>query len=89
MNHHAVYVGRRKAVPCIVNGIGHNRNFIEETLEEPGSTTQRVHAGRRTRPRSRRLASRDALISALFEQQMQTRNALEDRRCRGTGSCCC
>jgi hypothetical protein len=23
MNHHTIYVGRRKAVPCIVNGIRH------------------------------------------------------------------
>ena len=40
IDHHAVYVGRRKAVPCIVDGIGHSRNFLEETLEEPGFTTR-------------------------------------------------
>jgi hypothetical protein len=40
MNYHAIYVGRRKAVPCIVDGIRHSRNFPEETLEEPGSTTR-------------------------------------------------
>jgi hypothetical protein len=40
MDRDAVYVGRRKAVPCIVDGIGHSRNFPEETLEEPGFTTR-------------------------------------------------
>jgi hypothetical protein len=40
MDHHAVYVGRRKVVPCIVDGIGHSRNFPEETLEEPGFATR-------------------------------------------------
>ena len=40
MDHHAVYVGRRKAVPCIVDGKQHSRNFLEETLEEPGFTTR-------------------------------------------------
>ena len=40
MDHHAVYVGRRKVVPCIVDGKRHSRNFLEETLEEPGFTTR-------------------------------------------------
>lgn len=37
MDHHAVDVGRRKVVPCIVDG---KRQFLEETLEEPGFTTR-------------------------------------------------
>src|SRR5437867_2326877 len=33
--------------------------------------------------------SNDAMFSALFEQQMDQRNALEDRRCRGPDWRCC
>jgi hypothetical protein len=35
-DHHAVYVGRRKVVPCIVDGDRHSRKFLDEPLEEPG-----------------------------------------------------
>jgi hypothetical protein len=31
-------IGKEKQ--CIVDGIGHSRNFLEETLEEPGFTTR-------------------------------------------------
>src|SRR5260370_10003947 len=42
MDRHAVYVGRRKAVPriCIVDGKWHSRKFLQEPLQEPGFTTR-------------------------------------------------
>ena len=40
MDRDGVYVSRLNVVPCIVDGKRHSRNFLEETLEEPGFTAR-------------------------------------------------
>ena len=90
MDHPSVYVGRRKVMPrvCIVDGKRHSRKFPRRDSGRTGLHHLCVHAGRRTRPCSRGLSRCDALISALFEQQIERCNALEGRRCRSPGWYC-
>jgi CheY-like chemotaxis protein len=82
MDHRAIDVGWRKVMPrvCIVDGKRHIRKFLEEALEQLGfttceCTTERGARWTGARPRYRGVASHDALISALFEKQMEQCNA--------------
>lgn len=68
---------------------GPGRTRLHHPRVHAGRPTERVHDGQAPDLVIAGVLSKDAFISALFEQQMEQSNALEDWQCRGPDWVCC